>query len=625
MGVSLDALKNRERALRLRRWGYATTGSLLISLLLVGLGLYAQVQVAVAERERARQDDARYKAEEIILYVNTKVSGKLPTAQAESMEVFKVLQRRVGEFYAEVGATNDEAEQRYRESVVLEHESNLALESFEFERSLELMSQAAEIREAIAGRPDAPPLWKLGLADTYASISGMHQYFDRRERAREFLEKAHAIRLALVESIGDPTRLWIYACINSFESLGVMMSQWGEHREAIEHFESADAWLQQLMKNDDEPDAWRGEQASIWSSLATAEIAAGEYSSAMPRLEKVLGIHEELQVLEPAIQEHAFRVAWTHLLLGDAARGARLRKTAMRRYDTAVELLVELSERDPDNFLWHRHVANAFEQRAWLQIDENDFAGARKDFQQARAGWWNSAKLLPSPGNWQMSIKKAESIGEQLVEGGIRADRDGRGTLAEAFVNEALETFAYGARAARHLVDRYPENELFWRDSEIAMELKAIDLLVAWGEPKLAEPRAVAALRFVTELSSREPHDPGWKKVRALCLSRLGRIAALNGELKSAIENHRKALSVLKDLRRADPVELTLQQLAADGCMRIMANLGSADPEQIETIAREVHEVLEDLQQHDAVLSWQQQRILLELNSRTHETGGGDD
>lgn len=623
LGIPLDSLRNRQRAARLRIWTQSIAVSLALSSTLAALAIYADMQTGKAHRERERQDRTRREAEEVLAFVEKRVTASLPPGKEASREIIRSMVDRLGEFYAAIGATSSGQEKRFCDSVQLVGKATIAAENFEMARARDLFEQARAIREELIALPDAPPLWTLALADTLSAIAHIERSQGRLAQSRAALQNAHALRADLVAFHTPPRKLWLQALQSSFHDLGTFHGEWGHPEQAINYLEESLTLLKKLIEQSEPSGFQRRDHADLLVAVATSKLQLDDYATAHQSLEEAVRIYEQVSKEELHRVSRAWNVPWALSLLGTTERALGHVAKAVRHQDRAVEMIVELATKDPSDADLHSHLGHIFEARAWLHLQIGRFEDARHDFLQAFAGWKNSGERNPTMGNRQVALTKAASIGDILFEQGMMAGRSGQDSLARKCVEEALGAYGLGVRTAQQLAELDPKNLLEWRKGAIVLQFKQIDLLAGYGDLDSANAQATETYQAAKEWESQRPRGPEGRLMVMEAITRLTYIADNLGESARAMALRRESLAIaseLSQLAQSETVDETyeglIDRMVAEASMECLSLADDLETTAFEEIAETAHAILARLVAKGAPLTIDEQRAYVELDKR---------
>lgn len=355
--LPLDRLVQRDAQARQRRVMAVTAASLLLSLVLAALLVFALRARAEAERQRGE-------AEGLVEFMLTDLRDKL---------------KGVGRLDV-MDAVNERAMAHY------------------------------------AGQRDLPSLPPESLYRRARVIEAMGEDDESRGNTVSAYDKyreLHRTTASLLASDPDnPERIFAHA--GSENRLALIQTTRGNLEEARSRFANAEALLDRLPPGQDKPE-WADLRSLVVGNLCAITLkSGGKAKSALDHCRAAVRI-ALAQVDGPDGAKARYALAFHYLWLGDAAAAAGDPVLARQARADGLAISDQLIAREPDNWMWLEQHAEILLYHARLSHRHGQIASARALLARAHADVARLVRHDPGNGYWADLGTQADQLGKEIA------------------------------------------------------------------------------------------------------------------------------------------------------------------------------------------------------------------
>ena len=379
--------------------GIAVVALLMASVAIVFFAIRADRERARAEQERARAEVRREQAEELIDFMVVDLRKKLESV--ERLEILDEVNTAAMEYFAAVPAeelSDDELADRsralYQIGEVRIERGHLAAAVKPLDESLALARHlsgrqpehperlfdlgqsyywAGFIRWMQADAEGARPYWEnylkiarrltekvpdnlewqLELSYAHSNLGSIFQRLEEPERALEHFNKTLAIDQQLVAQEPDNLNL-LFELAGTHNTLGVVLRSLGRLDQTEVHYQADLDLKRRLVRANPAHLRWRRSLGSSLLYRSMLHVVRGHGEAAQESADEARQIFEDLAAHDPDNANWRYRLAWSHIRLGEAALALEKYGAAAAEFEQARRILAEGIERDTSDLNWRQ-------------------------------------------------------------------------------------------------------------------------------------------------------------------------------------------------------------------------------------------------------------------------------
>jgi eukaryotic-like serine/threonine-protein kinase len=394
LGVSFDALRQREKDRRIRRLQLVAAVALALMMAFAGLAWYAN-------RQRVKAIGAREQAESVLEFLVFNLRNDL--RDAGRLDIADKIRRRVDEYYIRLGTEASQPLTLHNQAVALGNEGMLLMEKGDLEGAWLSLQQSLRVAEKLAAdHPDNKRWqWDVSVALEQSCLVDVQE--GRLDWARTACERSLSIRESLAK--GDPANSeWQHGLSTARTALGNVQLAQGDLPGALKSHWDAHLIMVRLTEQfpadaDLKRDLGLSQLAYCDGKMKSGDpaIALGCYSSA-------LGVFQDLVAQSPASagRQHDLSLALSRF--GDALRAKGYPTEAKAKYLEALQLGDRLSRQDPNNSGWEFDVSATWSRMGDVLLEQGDLDRAQKSFGESLLKLRRLTAADRTNVNWQRGL-----------------------------------------------------------------------------------------------------------------------------------------------------------------------------------------------------------------------------
>ncbi|MBN1320563.1 MAG: toll/interleukin-1 receptor domain-containing protein [Thermoleophilia bacterium] len=352
LGVSFDALKQRDTRRRIRRLQAAVAVVLAIALGFAGLALYAQ-------RQRDKAVEARQQAENLLEFLLFDLRDELrPLGR---LDIVENAQARVDMYYQELGVEEGNLRALRNRAVAYGDRGDLLLAQDDLEGALREYRAALDSFVVLSSSPSG--VGQLQSNELQRDISVAHMRVGKALLAQGDLEaalqesrEAMAIRERLVSS--DPSNShWQWDLASSHWQVGAILQAQGDLGAALEELRIVQTTMESLSASDPENAGWLRDLAGSHNNLGALVLARGDLQAALVEFREALTIIEGLSASGRDNMGWLHDLASAHNNVGAVLEMQGSFEAALTEYRQALDIAKRLVAHDPSNAIWQEEMS----------------------------------------------------------------------------------------------------------------------------------------------------------------------------------------------------------------------------------------------------------------------------
>jgi len=299
LGVSFDALKQRDAQRQVRR-----LQQILGAALVVAAGFAALAWYATQQRDKAVS--ARHQAEEVLEFLLYDMRDELE--KVGRLDLADKVRERVEEYYRTLGVEPDVPRTQKNRAAALGNRGHLAFAKGDLVEALQSYKASLEIAERLAAQDPGNAQWQRDLAASHGMIGDLRVAQGELPQALESYEASLTIKQRLVAK--DP---------------GNTASQ---HNLAVSH-----------------------------AKIGHVHMRQGDLPKALGAYQAGLGILIFLGVWNPGNAGWQHDLAASYNQIGDVRALQRGHAEALESYEASLAIMGRIAAKDPGNAVWQRDLS----------------------------------------------------------------------------------------------------------------------------------------------------------------------------------------------------------------------------------------------------------------------------
>lgn len=417
LGVSFDALKQRDAQRQLRRLQGMVAVAFVLVLAFAGLAWYANWQ-----REKAVA--ARLEAESVLEFLLYDLREALEPVGR--LDIIEWVEQRVDEYYRQLGVD-------LSESRTLRNQAMAALRAGEFARDRGDLDQALteyraclRILEFLGTSDPSNAVWQRDLSLTHSRIGSVLMAQGNLPGAQTEYRVALAIAKKMVAT--NPSRV-IYQRELSLRYLDigdVLLAQ-GDLTGALGEYHAGLAIMEGLVEGYQNNTILELDLSSSHSRVGDALQAQGDWSGALIEYRACLTILERLTAEDPSNVSWQRELAVSHGKVGGVLQKQENLGEALMEYRAGLMILERLATADPSNDLWQEDLSVSHQNIGRMLQAQGDLAGALTEYRASLAITERLAAADPSNTISQRGL----SLAHARVANVLQSQGNLAGALAE--------------------------------------------------------------------------------------------------------------------------------------------------------------------------------------------------
>ena len=324
--------------------------------------------------------------------------------------------------------------------------------------------------------------------------------------------------------------------------IGVVRSEQGEYRKAIESFRAAADLSGRLARSTPRDVALQLAYADAMAYIGLTEWHQGELGDAERNFETAHGVLDAARRFSPNDAQLLFQSSTIDNNIGHVLEANGQIEAASDRYRRMLAAAERLSRQDADNVEWQTQLAIAHNNLAKMALLRGDLAGAVAGYRQDMAVKSRLVDLDPRNNEQRRLLLKARaSLGRTLALAGSLSE-------GATLLQRALEE-------ARRLSAMEPDSSDFRREVGLyALQMARVERIR--GNAGAANALVRESLDALNMLAKANPNQPTWQRDRAEALTeRAEQSISARAPDEEAEASLRDALAILEPQLQRNPQE----------------------------------------------------------------------
>jgi tetratricopeptide (TPR) repeat protein len=394
LGVSFDALRQRENHRRIRRLQLVAAVALALMTAFAALAWYAN-------RQRVKAIAARGQAESVLEFLVFNIRDDLKNAGR--LDIAEKIRRRVDEYYIRLGTEASQPLTLHNQAAALMNEGLLSMEKGDLEGSAVSFRQGLKIAEKLAEDHPENAQWQWDVSAALENLGTTDMQQGLLEGASDNYQRCLGIRERLVKK--DPANAeWQHSLSSVHGCIGNLQLARGDTEGALQSFKVSEDIMQTLCAGNPANGKWLRDYNVAVLTFCSALMAGKDLVNAHQCYQQSLKMTMKLagDDLSNADRQHDLTVVLsklgdTELALGDLL-GANL------SYLQALKLNEILVAQDPNNSGWQYDLSTNWGRMGDVLLARGDWDKAVESFRQSLELTQRLAASDRSNVNWQHSL-----------------------------------------------------------------------------------------------------------------------------------------------------------------------------------------------------------------------------
>jgi len=390
LGVSFDALKQRDMHRRFRRLQLAVSAALLVALSLAGLAAYAFHQ-------RNKAVHARQQAESVLEFLLYDLRAAL--SEVGRLNIAEKCQSRVDQYYLEMGTERPLPTTSRNQASSREFEGDLAFARGDFAGALKAFQESFAIFERIAAEDPTDPNGQRNLIVARRNLGKTLWANGDTQGALGQFRASFAISDRLAAN--HPTNVLSQRDLcKTHEDVGTLLLQQGNATGALEELRASLAIADRLAAQDPTNPVWLGDQSACHAEMASALLAQGDPEAALKEGRISLDIAEHLQTNDPTHSGVQRCLADSHDRIGDVLLAQKDTKGALAEFQASLAICGRLTAQDRTNAIWQHDLCVAHGRVGDAMLKLGDADGASREYRSCIPIAERLATQNPANASW---------------------------------------------------------------------------------------------------------------------------------------------------------------------------------------------------------------------------------
>lgn len=369
LGVSFDALKQRDVQRQIRRLQVMVAVAFVLILTFAGLAWYANEQ-------RAKAVAARLEAESVLEFLLYDLREALEPVGR--LDIIEKVEKRVDEYYRKLGVEAGQPRTLHNRWLAAVHAGDLAQGKGNLDSALtEYRTALAIAKQQVAAEP-SNTTWERDLGITYMKV-------------------------------GD-----------------VLLAQ-GDFNGALREYQAGLAGFEWLEASNPLNTEWQHDLAASHLRIGDVLRAQGDLDGALGEYQTGLAILHRLETLDPSNTQWQRDLALSHERIGGVLETKGALDRALREYRASLAIMEKLMAADPSNVGWQRDLSVSYEKIGGVLKTRGDLDGALREYRANQAIVEKLAAADPLNAEWQRDLM----VSHGRVGGVLEMQGNLDGALAE--------------------------------------------------------------------------------------------------------------------------------------------------------------------------------------------------
>ncbi len=394
LGVSFDALRQRDAQRRIRRLEFTLAAALL---LIFGIGALAWH----ANQQRIKAIKARQQAERMLEFLVYGMRDDL--ASVGRLDLVEKVKRRVDEYYKQLGTEASQPVTLHNRASAVNNEGDLLKSQGDLSGALKAYRESLVIAQHLAQSDPTNAEWQRNLSVSHNKVGDVLQAQGDLAGALKAYQESLVIAQRLAQA--DPTNaVWQRDLAVSHNRVGDILLAQGDLAGALKAYQESLVIAQRLTQSDPTNAGWQRDLAFSHGKIGDILRAQGDLAGALKAHQESLVIRQRLAQAAPTNAGWQRDLASAHCFVGVVLQeqgdlaGAL---GAYRKYQAGME---RLAGSDPTNTGWQRDLSVSHEKVGDALIAQGDLAGALKAYQESLVNRQRLAQSDLTNAGWQRDL-----------------------------------------------------------------------------------------------------------------------------------------------------------------------------------------------------------------------------
>jgi len=346
LGVSFDALKQRDAHRQIRRLQLAVSAALLVVISLAGMAWYSNHQ-------RIKAVKARQQAESILEYLLYDLRDKLQPVGR--LDIVHDVQKRVDEYYRQLGTEKSDANTLRNRGTAFNNEGDRLLAQGDLAGALSAYREYQTIMQRLTAADPSNAGWQRDLSVSH-------------------------------DRIGD-----------------VLLAQ-GDLGGALQAYRATFTILERLAAADPSNAGWQRDLSVSHNKIGDVLRAQGDLGGALQAYRASLAVAERLAAADPSNAGWQFDLGISHERIGSVLQAQGDLSAALTAFERKREIISRLAAADPSNAGWQRDLSVSHNKIGDVLLAQGDLGGALQAYRAALAVRERLAAADASNAGWQRDV-----------------------------------------------------------------------------------------------------------------------------------------------------------------------------------------------------------------------------
>jgi tetratricopeptide (TPR) repeat protein len=415
LGVSFDALKQRDTHRQIRRLQVAVVAASLVVISLAGMAWYSNQQ-------RNKAVKARQQAEGILEYLLYDLRDKLEPVGR--LDIVHDVQKRVDEYYRQLGLEERDANTLRNRGGAFENEGDRLLAQGDLARALKAYREELAISQRLVVSDPSNAMWQRDLSLSHHKLGDVMQAQGDRSGALKTYRECQTILERL--AVSDPSNaMWQRDLSLSQEKVGEVLLAQGDLSGALKAVRKAQSIHQRLAAADPSNPVWQNDLSLSQRRIGAVLKAQGDLGAALQAFREAQTIMQRLALSDPSNTVSQRELAVGQGEIGDVLRAQGDLAGALRAFRETQTILQGLAAADLTNAGWQRDLSLGHLKIGDVLQAQGDLVGALKAFVDAQTIMQRLAVSDPSNVGWQDIL----SVSQERISDVLQAQGDLVGAL----------------------------------------------------------------------------------------------------------------------------------------------------------------------------------------------------
>jgi tetratricopeptide (TPR) repeat protein len=392
LGVSFDAIKQREAHRQIRRLQLILSAAMLTLLVFAGMVWYSYHQ-------RNKAIKARQQAESILQYLLYDLRDKL--APVGRLDIVADVQKRVDAYYQKLGIEPDNPEILQNRSVAYSNEGNRLQAQGNLPGALKAYRKAYAIIQRLAQADPKNVQWQLDLSASHNNIGNILEAQGDLTGALKAYRESLGIDKRFVQ-VDPANTIWQHSLSVSYSRVGSVLRSHGDLTGALEVCRNAHAIVRRLAQADPTNTEWQRDLNISLINEGEILRTQGDLAGALKTYQESMTIAQRLAQIDPMNAEWQYNLAISHERIGIILYAQGKLNEALTAFRSKQEIISSLVVHDLTNAGWQHDMSN--DDVGKVLLTQGNLTGALKVCRDTHAIMQRLAQADPTNARWQSDL-----------------------------------------------------------------------------------------------------------------------------------------------------------------------------------------------------------------------------